>query len=281
MLKRFLPDDIRSSLRSNAIGVVIFVITAIMFVVGSFIVLRALQEQYSTMSSSSWVSHTEDMPDQQREADARYDLSQKGVQIPPSRDERLSKGNSHDAPDESEYYRRDCYEKAKTLEESDLCAQWSNAAAVRYGNRIALEAFWLNSWIGFLTAFGVFLAAVGVIFSGAASIHASRGVAMMAYGFRPALALSVQRSRAGWIRLMIRNVGTGPAINIRVNINGAPARLQQDRLGAGSHTVVDHQVDGADLKVDASCLDHSRDSCTFDQRFVEAGPEWVVVEGQP
>lgn len=284
MLKRFLPDDLGSSIRSNAIGIMIFVGACGAFMAASFLVMNALEDEYSKMSSSSWVSSVGNLGERHNDNPAhRYDVSEKGVYIPPARDDRLREANGKNRASSSEYYRRDCYEKPNTLEESDLCAQWSGAAAVRYGNRIALESFKLNSWIGFISAFGALLAAIGVLLASFASISASRSVSMMAYGFMPTLAFSVRPWKAGWIRVTVRNVGTGPASDIRVTINGASAKLRLDRLGAGTDTVVEHQISrNVDVvEVQAQCLDLARKGRSSEQRFVRIDSEWLLADTQP
>ncbi|HEX8402798.1 MAG TPA: hypothetical protein VF628_13980 [Allosphingosinicella sp.] len=281
MLKRIFRDDILSWLRSNAVGVASLVAGSIAFIAASVIVLRSFEANFVQLASSSWVSPPHDEVKQPYVAGQRYDLSKHGVNIPPSRDDRAKEADSQNAAQGAEYYRRGCYEKANTLEDSDLCAQWSNAAAVRFGNRIALESFRLNSWIGFLTAFGVFLASIGVVFAGMASLQASRGLLMMAYGFMPALSFSVQKAKAGRIKVTVRNVGTGPASDIRVSVGGERAAMQQDRLGAGAHTTLESWVGAEVIEISAACLDLSKKQRTFHQRFIWAGGEWVLSEEQP
>lgn len=281
MPKRFFRDVVVSWMRSNVLGTAALVLGSIAFIAASAIVLRSFEDNFAIMASSSWVSPPHDEKKQPYMAGKRYDLSKDGINIPPSRDERMKESDDKKAAQGAEYYRRGCYEKANTLEESDLCAQWSNAAAVRFGNRIALESFRLNSWIGFLTAFGIFLAAIGVVFAGMASLQASRGLSMMAYGFMPALSFSVQKGKSGWVSVTLRNAGTGPAADIRLIVGGKPAAMRQDRLGAGSHVTLECRVDTQALEISAVCLDLSKKRRTFTQWFVPNGADWVLSEDQP
>lgn len=281
MLKRFVPEDLGSSLRSNAFGIAVFVAGCVSFVLASLFVLRALESKFAVMSSSSWASPAHDEPKTPYVSGQRYDLSEHGVAIPPSRDERAAVSDGQNAEQGAAYYRRDCYEKPNKLEESDLCAQWANAAAVRFGNRIALESFWLNSWIGFLTALGVFLASIGVVFAGMASLQASRGLAMMSYGFMPSLSFSVQKIKKGWIRMTVRNAGTGPASDVRITVDGKRVPMRQDRFGAGAHATVECEVETDVIKITGVCLDLSKKRCMFGQSFVLSDSEWVLNEEQP
>lgn len=281
MLKRLFSADFVAWMRSNGVGTVALVLGSIAFIAASAIVLRSFEDNFATLTSSSWVSPPHDEEKKPYVAGKRYDLSQDGINIPPSRDDRATETGDKKATQGAKYYQRGCYEQANTLEESDLCAQWSNAAAVRFGNRIALESFRLNSWIGFLTAFGIFLAAIGVVFAGMASLQASRGLSMMTYGFMPALSFSVQKAKSGWVRVTVRNAGTGPAADIRLIVDGKPTAMRQDRLGAGSHVTLECPADTHVLEISAMCLDLSEKQRTFAQRFVPNGLDWVLSEEQP
>jgi hypothetical protein len=280
MLKRFMPGNLLVWARWNILGAATLILGSLAFVAASFVVLRAYDSNFERLSSSSWVSPPRDEEKQPYKSGQRYDLSNQGIDIPPSREDRTAEADSQKAAQGAEHHRRTCYEQAQTQAESDLCAQWSNAAAVRFGNRIALESFRLNSWIGFLSALGVFLAAIGVVFAGMASLQASRGITMMAYGFMPVLSISVTKSKSGWVKITVRNAGTGPATEIRVSVDGQRVTMKQDRLGTGAHATVDHRATGDDLKISAECLDLAQKRCAFSKRFVRNGSEWVLNEEQ-
>lgn len=281
MMKRYFVNGPLSWMRSNVMGAAVLVLGTAAFLAASVIVLRSFDAQFAVLSSSSWASPTHDVEKHPYVPGQRYDLSKHGVHIPPSREEWLGRAKDQKADQGARSYSRDCYEQAQTLEESDLCAQWANAAAVRFGNRIALESFRLNSWIGFLTALGVFLASIGVVFAGMASLQASRGISMMAYGFMPALSLSVQKVKAGRIRVTVRNAGTGPAGDIRVSVGGKRTAMRQDRLGVGAHATLECQVDSDEIEISAVCRDLSKKRRTSSQRFVRTGEDWVLSEHQP
>jgi len=214
------------------------------------------------------------------EAGHRYDLSQKGVHIPPSREDRPKHGQDQDREKFTEYYSRDCYQKAYTAEESDLCAQWANAAAVRYANLIAIETHRLNTLIGFLTAFGVFLAAIGVVFAGMASYQASRGLKMMAFGFAPVLSFSALPKGKDRVTVTVRNAGTGPASDIRITVDGQRVDIVQDRLGSGAHTTFDHKVEGQTLLIEGRCIDLTKSEVVVRYPLVLRNGIWVLDEQQ-
>lgn len=280
MIKRFLPEDLAFALRSNALGLMFFVTTAFAFAAASWIVLTAFSDKIDRMAASSWVNSQNDVADPYVPGE-RYDLSEKGVQIPPARDDRLQDESDAERIESTEHHARDCYQQAHTAEASDLCAQWANAAAVRYGNLIALESFRLNTWIGFITAFGILLAAVGVVFAGMASYQASRGIRMMAFGFMPALSFSVQHLKPGWAKVTVKNIGTGPARAIHVQADGERVRLDRDRLGAGAHTTFKQSVGRDELVLDGYCVDLAKTKQPARSRFIWDGSNWRVADEQP
>lgn len=280
MLRRHLSAEFRRIIRKNLPGLAVLLIASAAFFVGAYVSLGNFHRNINTMFESSWVAPPNEGSDAYVTGQ-RYDLSQQGVQIPPARDDRLEESESAQRIKSAEYYAQDCYEQPYTAEQSDLCAQWSNAAAVRYGNLIALESHRLSTLIGFLTAFGVFLAGIGVIFAGTASYQAGRGIKMMAFGFMPALSFSVTRKRSGWVTVTVRNSGTGPASDIRVKVDGEPVKIENGRLGVGSHTTFERKVADNAIEIEGFCLDLSETSQSTRIRFVRHGDSWVVEEQQP
>ncbi|WP_207790064.1 hypothetical protein [Pacificimonas flava] len=280
MLKRFLPSDLIPTLRENAIGLAVFVLCAALFLVLAGMGLRLAENNFSWMVRSPWVLSVENV-DQAYKPGDRYDLSKDGVVIPPAREDRLLQSEGENSLERANQHGRDCYEVGYTIEESDLCAQWSNAAAVRFGNMIAAETYRLNALVGFLTAFGVFLGSVGVVFAGTASLSAGRAVRMMAYGFMPGLSFSASVKNAGWTTITVRNVGTGPASNIRVKVDGRRARLVQNRLGPGAHTTFLHKVSGDTIEIEGSCLDLAKERQPASANLVRRGGDWILDEEQP
>lgn len=278
-MRRFLPDDFRYALRTNLIGLIVFACASVAFFFVSWQLMSAYNEKISSLAASSWVSSEHDIR-QPYEAGNRYDLSKKGVNIPPSREDRAKNSDDKDREKSSEYYSRDCYREAYTAEQSDLCAQWANAAAVRHGNFIAVESLQLNTLIGFITAFGAFLAAVGVVFAGMASYQASRGLKMMAYGFAPVLSFSALAKGKDRVTVTVRNAGTGPASDIRVTVDGRRVDIAQDRLGPGSHTTFDLRVEGQTLLIEGRCIDLTKSDVQARYPLVLRNGVWVLDEQQ-
>lgn len=280
MPKRFLPNDLIPLLRENAFGVGFYVFCATIFLITAGQGLRFAESNFRWMVNSPWVLSVEDIEKGYKPGD-RYDLSKKGVKIPPTRDDRASEENAQEKPTQSKQYSRDCYEVGYTVEESDLCAQWSNAAAVRFGNMISAETYRLNALVGFLTALGVFIGAMGVVFAGTASLSASRAVRMMSFGFMPALSFSATVKKSDWAVVTVRNVGIGPASNIRVRADGKQAKLAQNRLGPGAHTTFLHKISGDTIEIEGSCIDLTKERQPANVKLVRQGAEWIQAEDQP
>lgn len=250
------------------------------FIVVSAYLLHIAWLNYDEMRVSQWVLNS-DQPGEGDKAAETYDLTRYGVDIPPSREERAAQAKAENPEDKAETGGRDCYDEPEYLEASDLCAQWSNAAAMRFGNSIAAESYRLSYIVGFISALGVLLAAIGVILAAIASTAASRGVAMMAYGFMPILDISVRHHQAGFVRLTIKNVGTGPALAAVVEGNGEKVDLAHERFAVDTSETVDLKVDGDSLVVRASWRDLANEPQVIERLFIKVRQQWRLAEDQP
>lgn len=250
------------------------------FIAASAYLLHTAWLNYDEMRVSQWVLNS-DQPGDGDKAAETYDLTRHGVDIPPSREDRSTQAEAENPEDQAQTRRRDCYDEPEYLEASDLCAQWSNASAMRFGNSIAAESYRLNYIIGFIGALGVLLAAIGVILAAIASNAASRGVAMMAYGFMPILNLSVRHHKPGFVRLTIKNVGTGPALSAAVQSDGKRVVIDHERFAVNSSETVDLKVAGQKVAIRATWRDVAEQTHFVERLFVKDGQNWSLAEDQP
>lgn len=272
------PPSPRIAFRQNIVGISVAAGGILLFLLAAAYLLSIARENYVGMNSSQWVMGGSDKAGQGDKAQAPYDLAEQGIHIPPAREERALVSQEKDSQERAEGSRRNCYEEPEYLEASDLCAQWANAAAVRSGNGIAAESYRLNYIVGFISALGVLLAAIGVILAAIASSAASRGVAMMAYGFMPILNISVKHHQRGFVRLTIKNVGTGPALDAIVEGNGDRIDLAHERFAVDTSETVDLKVDGDSLLVRAAWRDLADESQEIKRPFVKVGQHWRLAE---
>ncbi len=266
--------------RQNAVSTSVAFLGVLAFISGSAYLLHPASLNYDEMRVSQWVLNS-DQPGQGDKAPETYDLTRHGVDIPPSREERAAQAKAENTEDQAETGRRDCYDEPEHLEASDLCAQWSNASAMRFGNHIAAENYRLNYIIGFISALGVVLAAIGVILAAIASNAASRGVAMMAYGFKPILNIAVRHHQSGFVRLTIKNVGTGPALAAVIEGDGKKVNLAHERFAVDTSETVDLKVAGDSLVVRAAWRDLANEPQVIERQFVKDGQQWRVADDQP
>lgn len=270
-----------NALRRDVVGIAVAVVGVGAFAIVSAYLLSVARDNYVGMNASQWVLSGSDKPGQGAKAQEPYDLADQGVYIPPAREERSLVTQQKDGEYGSVAGSRDCYEKPEYIEASDLCAQWASAAAMRVGNGIAAESYRLNYIVGFISALGVLLAGIGVILAAIASKAAIRGVEMMAYGFMPVLNVSVRHHRDGYVRLTIKNVGTGPALGVAVESNGQKVDLAHERFAVDTAETVELRVDGANLLVRGTWRDLADEANVTLRSFVKVGQKWVLAEDQP
>lgn len=282
MENRSFFADFFKPFQQNALAAAIAVSGVVAFIFAAAFWLIDSQSRFSAMAESQWALGLDDTK-QSSKSSAPYDLAQYGVKIPPSRDEREVVTSAKNGTEGAKGYSRDCYENGNAMEESDLCAQWANAAAMRFGNGVAAENYRLNYIVGFITALGVVLASIGVILAAIASAAASRAVDMMAYGFMPVLSTSISHLKPKWISLTIKNVGTGPATDVMVEVQGEPVQFGHDRIGSNSHGTIERRIDGNEVVVRVTYLDISKNIKSSVRRFIKnpSGAEWRLADDQP
>lgn len=281
-----MPSEInrpspRIAFWKNITGISIAAVGLALFLASAAYLLSIARENYVGMNASQWVMGGSDKAGEEDKAKAPYDLAQQGVYIPPAREEGALIAKEKDAQKGAESGRRNCYEEPEYIEASDLCAQWANAAAMRFGNGIAAESYRLNYIVGFISALGVLLAAIGVILAAIASSAASRGVAMMAYGFMPILNISVRHHKPGFVRLTIKNVGTGPALSAVVESDGEKVGLAHERFAVDTSETVDLKVAGESMIIRATWRDIAEEPQVIERLFVKEGEHWRLAEDQP
>lgn len=271
--------SLRSFVRQNAIATSVAIIGVFAFICASAFLLFDASESYDEMRVSQWVINSYE-PGEADKAAEPYDLTGQGVYIPPAREDREAVAQAQDAKKSPEGGGRNCHEQPEYLEASDLCAQWSSAAAMRFGNGIAAESFRINYIVGFISALGVLLAAIGVILAAVASSAASKGVAMMAYGFMPALGISIRRTNGDHVRITIKNAGIGPALGIEVFVDGERVASVAERLAAGAHDTLERTITSGECVIAVLCTNLAGETQSIERRFVRVGGDWQAASDQ-
>ncbi|MBA4163051.1 MAG: hypothetical protein C0510_00230 [Erythrobacter sp.] len=197
-------------------------------------------------------------------------IADPGVTAPASREDRAGKANSKNEVDCSSHNGDDCDEGQRLVEQrSDRTADRTIDLS-RTANRIALETFRQNGWIGFMSAFGVLIAAVGVAVT-AISLQTTRTGAL-----KPTMAIHISQIRRGHIRVTVRNIGLGPASDILLVVDDTPARLETDRIGIGGEIAVELRTNAITLSVLCNCTDLDGNLVPLEKKFVRDGAKWLT-----
>lgn len=240
---------------------------------------RLEQSPWSQQSGKS--DYNLDEPDPQRgHPEAQYDVSQKGVVLPPSRDERLAgEGRSPEdaAADGDQEYPKTCQDRPRDIETSDLCAQWYSVAAARHGNRIASENFKIASLAALLSGLGLMMTGLAVVIAALAARDAGRAVRLMREGMQPLLTVRPS-SNAPAPGIKILNAGTGVARDIEITINGQATAMRCRVLQAGEECLVPKgaiRPGDTMLVVDLRYASGSGESVEHTEKFAFADGRWL------